>query len=105
MLRLKSCHSSPVTVFSLVLSVCLVSLPVAGAQNPSQSGSATNGKAEIKDAQGQTIGHADLAGGPKGVISSCGSTRRQLVNTHCTSIKPGSARRPRSNPREPTSIR
>ena len=68
MLRLRSCHSSPVTVLSLVLSVCLVSLPVDGAQNPPQSGSATNGKAEIKDAHGQTIGHADLAGGPKGVI-------------------------------------
>ena len=70
MLRLRRIHSnsSPAGLCFVVVVVCLVGSRMAGAQQPAAQSGPTTAKAEIKSAQGQTVGHADLIGGPHGVI-------------------------------------
>jgi superoxide dismutase, Cu-Zn family len=65
--RLRWCHNnSSLTLVYIALVACFIGFPVA-AQSPNQGGAAT-AAAEIKNPQGQTIGRADLVGGPKGIV-------------------------------------
>jgi Cu-Zn family superoxide dismutase len=61
MLRLKPTNSSPVTILGIVLAYSLISLEAASSR-------ATSATAQIKNTEGQIIGHANLADGSKGLI-------------------------------------
>ena len=68
MLRLKSTNSSPVTILGIVLTYALISLEAASSHAPTLSRGATSATAEIKNAEGRIVGHANLADGSKGLI-------------------------------------
>ena len=68
MLRLNSSSVAPITMLGIVLAYSLISLDAAGSQQPTPAKSSATGTAEIKNAQGQIIGNANLAGAPKGMI-------------------------------------
>ena len=50
-----------------LIALLVLTPALAMAQTPAKASGAT-AKAELKDAKGQTVGHADLTDGPKGII-------------------------------------
>ena len=50
-----------------LIALLVLTPALATAQTPAKASGAT-AKAELKDAKGQTVGHADLTDGPKGII-------------------------------------